>query len=44
MALVKVYSNGEDLTAGKGTLIELSKLREIESMGFAVEIIDRKGE
>ena len=44
MALVKVWVNGEDLTAGKGTLIEFSKVREIESMGFAVEIIDRKGE
>lgn len=41
MALVKVFVNGEDLTDGEGTLIELSKLREIESMGFAVEIIDR---
>lgn len=43
MALIKIWANGEDLTYGCPLLVELSKIREIESQGFTVEILDRKG-
>lgn len=40
MALVKVLCNGEDLTDGKGTLVSLTDIREIESQGFSVVFMD----
>lgn len=39
MVLVKLVFKGEDLTEGKGTLIDYSSVREIEAQGFVVEII-----
>jgi len=41
MALVKVLCNGEDLTQGKGTVINLADVRKIEQQGFAVVIMVR---
>ena len=39
MVLVKVVCNGEDLTEGKGTLISLDDVRELENGGFTVIIL-----
>lgn len=36
MVKVKIYFNGEDLTNGKGTIIYLSAVREIERQGLVV--------
>ena len=36
MAKVKIYFRGEDLTDGKGTVISLTAVREIESQGLVV--------
>ena len=36
MAKVKIYFNGEDLTEGKGTMINLTAVREIERQGLVV--------
>lgn len=41
MALVKVLCNGEDLTQGEGTVINLADVRKIEQQGFAVVIMVR---
>ena len=39
MVLAMIFAKGEDLTAGKGTLIYIDSVREIESMGFSVVIV-----
>lgn len=39
MALIKVYSKGEDLTNGNGILIETSKISAIVDQGFNVIIM-----
>lgn len=40
MALVKVLYNGKDLTDGKGTLVALEDIKEIEAQkGFTVVIM-----
>ena len=36
MAKVKIYFNGEDLTEGKGIMINLTAVREIERQGLIV--------
>lgn len=39
MALIKVYSKGEDLTNGNGIMVEANKISEIINQGFNVVII-----
>lgn len=36
MAKVKIYFNGEDLTEGKGIMINLTAVRKIERQGLIV--------
>ncbi len=36
MALAMILYDGEDLTDGKGVMIDLTKVREIEKQGFVV--------